>query len=68
MKKIIPLNWNWSKDYFDMLYVIFEAMEGEEIAIFAQKSIILDGRRRGNVIIKPPQPPSWSWVGDEAGG
>ena len=25
----------WSKDYFDMLYVIIEAMEGEEIAIFA---------------------------------
>ena len=33
--KIIPLKWNWSKDYFDMQYIIFEAMEGEEIAIFA---------------------------------
>ena len=35
MQNIIPFNWNWSKDYFDMLYIIFEAMEGEEIAIFA---------------------------------
>ena len=55
-----------------MLYVMFEDMEAEENAIFAQKSTILDGRRRwrrrGNVTIKPPQPPSWSWVGDEAGG
>ena len=45
------------------LYFIFEAMEGEEIVTFALKTTILDGRRRrrGNVIIKPPQPPSWGW-------
>ena len=43
MQKIIPLNWNCSKDYFDMLYVMFEAMEAEENAIFVQKSTILDG-------------------------
>ena len=29
-----------------MLYVMFEAIETEENAIYAQKSTILDGRRR----------------------
>ena len=43
-----------------MLYVMFEAMEAEENTIFAEKSTILDGRRRRrreNVEIKPPQAP-----------
>ena len=53
-----------------MLYVMFEAMEVKENAIFISKSTILDGRRcrrrrrrcsrrrrRENVEIKPPQPP-----------
>ena len=51
-----------------MLYVMFEDMEAEENAIFAQKSTILDGRRRRrreNVEIKPPQPPVG--VGDGLG-
>ena len=47
-----------------MLYVMFEAMEVKENAIFISKSTILDGRwccrrrrRRENVEIKPPRPP-----------
>ena len=53
-----------------MLYVMFEAMEVEENAIFTSKSTILDGRRcrrrrrrrhRENVEVKPPQHPSWGW-------
>ena len=55
-----------------MPYVMSEAMEAEENAIFAQKSTILDGRRRRprrrrreNVEIKPPQPPVG--VGDRLG-
>ena len=51
-----------------MLYVMFEAMEVKENAIFISKSTILDGRRcrrrrrrRENVEIKPSQPPSWGW-------
>ena len=50
-----------------MLYIMFEAMEVEENAIFTSKSTILDGRRRRrrrrreNVELKPPQPPSWGW-------
>ena len=62
-----------------MLYVMFEAIETEEDAIFAQKSTILDGRRRRrrrrrcrrrrrDVEIKPPQPPSWGWGWGSAGG
>ena len=54
-----------------MLYVTFETMEDEETAILAEKSTILDGRRRrrrGNVTIKPPQPPSWGWGWGSAGG
>ena len=47
-----------------MLYVTFETMEDVETTILAEKSTILDGRRchrrrRGNVELKPPQPPSW---------
>ena len=52
-----------------MLYVMFEAMEVKENAIF-----ILDGRRcrrrrrrRENVEIKPPQPPVGIGVGSELG-
>ena len=43
-----------------MLYVTFETMEDEETTILAEKSTILDGRRRRreNVELKPPQPPS----------
>ena len=52
-----------------MLYVMFEAMEVKENAIFISKSTILDGRRcrrrRENVEIKPPQPPVG--VGDGLG-
>ena len=50
-----------------MLYVMFEAMEVKEILFFAQKSAILDGRRRRrkNVEIKPPQPQVG--VGDGSG-
>ena len=47
-----------------MLYVTFETMEDEETTILAEKSTILDGRRRRrqeNVELKPPQPPSWGW-------
>ena len=48
-----------------MLYVTFETIEDEETTILAEKSTILDGRRRRprprrhgeNVEIKPPQPP-----------
>ena len=44
-----------------MLYVKFETMEHEETTILSEKSTILDGRRcrrrRGNVELKPPQPP-----------
>ena len=44
-----------------MLYIILQAMEVKENAIFTSKSTILDGRRRcrrrENVEIKPPQPP-----------
>ena len=45
-----------------MLYVTFETIEDEETTILAEKSTILDGRRRRrreNVELKPPQPPSW---------
>ena len=50
-----------------MLYVTFETMEHEETTNLAEKSTILDGRRRRhcrrreNVELKPPQPPSWGW-------
>ena len=51
-----------------MLYVTFETIEDEETAILAEKSTILDGRRRRrrhrrreNVELKPPQPLSWGW-------
>ena len=46
-----------------MLYVTFETIEDEETTILAEKSTILDGRRRRreNVELKPPQPPSWGW-------
>ena len=44
-----------------MLYFTFETIEDVENTIWAEKSTILDGRRRGNVEIKPPQPPSWGW-------
>ena len=45
-----------------MLYVTFETIEDEETAILAEKSTILDGRRRReNVELKPSQPPSWGW-------
>ena len=52
-----------------MLYVMFEAMEVKENLFFAQKSTILDGRRRRrkNVEIKPPQPPAVIGVGDGSG-
>ena len=52
-----------------MLYVMFEAMEVKENAIFTSKSTILDGRRRRcreNVEIKPPQPPVGIGVGSGA--
>ena len=62
-----------------MPYVTFESMEHEETTNLAEKSTILDGRRRrrrhrrhrrrrGNVTIKPPQPPSWRWGWSSAGG
>ena len=54
-----------------MPYVTFESMEHEETTNLAEKSTILDGRRRrrrGNVTIKPPQPPSWGWGWGWAGG
>ena len=46
-----------------MLYITFETMEDEETTILAEKSTILDGRRRRreNVELKPSQPPSWGW-------
>ena len=44
-----------------MLHVTFETMENEETTILAEKSTILDGRRRENVELMPSQPPSWSW-------
>ena len=44
MLKSIPLNWNCSKDYFDMLYDMFEAMETEETTISDEKSTFPDGR------------------------
>ena len=58
-----------------MLYVTFETIEDEETAILAEKSTILDGRRRRrrcrrrrDVEIKPPQPPSWGWGWGSTGG
>ena len=59
-----------------MLYVTFETMEHEETTNLAEKSTILDGRRRRrrcrrrrrDVEIKPPQPPSWGWGLGSAGG
>ena len=55
-----------------MPYVTFESMEHEETTNLAEKSTILDGRRRrrrrGNVTIKPPQPPSWGWGWGSAEG
>ena len=44
-----------------MPYVTFETMENEETTNLAEKSTILDGRRRRreNVELKPSQPPSW---------
>ena len=56
-----------------MLYVTFETIEDEETTILAEKSTILDGRRRHrrrreNVELKPPQPPSWGWGWGSAGG
>ena len=47
-----------------MLYVTFETIEDEETTILAEKSTILDGRRRRrreNVELIPSQPPSWGW-------
>ena len=58
-----------------MLYVTFETIEDEETNILAEKSTILDGRRRRrcrrrrrDVELKPPQPPSWGWGWGLAGG
>ena len=60
-----------------MPYVTFESMEHEETTNLAEKSTILDGRRRRcrrrrrrrrDVEIKPPQPPSWGWGWGSAGG
>ena len=58
-----------------MSYVTFETMENEETTNLAEKSTILDGRRRrsrrrrrGNVTMKPPQPLSWGWDWGSAGG
>ena len=45
-------------------------LEVEETTILAEKSTILDGRRRcrcrrrENEELKPPQPPSWGWGSD----
>ena len=44
MLKSIPLSWNCSKDYFDMLHDMFEAMETEETTISDEKSTFPDGR------------------------
>ena len=52
-----------------MLFVTFETIEDEETAILAEKSTILDGRRRRrqeNVELIPSQPPVG--VGARAGG
>ena len=53
-----------------MPYVTFESMEHEETTNLAEKSTILDGRRRRRreVEIKPPQPPNWGWGWGSAGG
>ena len=60
-----------------MPYVTFETMEHEETTNLAEKSTILDGRRRRrrcrrrrrrDVELKPPQPPSWGWGWGSAGG
>ena len=44
MLKSISLSLNCSKDYFDMLYDMFEAMETEETTISDEKSTFPDGR------------------------
>ena len=44
MLESIPLSWNCSKDYFDILYDMFEAMETEETTISDEKSTFPDGR------------------------
>ena len=58
-----------------MPYVTFETMENEETTNLAEKSTILDGRRRrrcrGNVELKPLSPPVGdgvgAWLGAELG-
>ena len=44
MLESIPLSWNCSKDYFDILYDMFETMETEETTISDEKSTFPDGR------------------------
>ena len=45
MLESIPLSWNCSsKDYFDILYDMFEAMETEETTISDEKSTFPDGQ------------------------
>ena len=44
MLKSIPLLWICSKDYFDILYDMFEAMGTEETTISDEKSTFPDGR------------------------
>ena len=44
MLKSLPLSWNCSKDYFDMLHDTFEAMETEETTISDEKSTFPDGQ------------------------
>ena len=58
-----------------MPYVTFETMENEETTNLAEKSTILDGRRRsrrrrrrrGNVELKPLSPPVGDGVGARLG-
>ena len=52
-----------------MPYVTFESMEHEETTNLAEKSTILDGRRRrrGNVELKPLSPPVGDGVGARLG-
>ena len=57
-KKSIPLNWNWFREYFGMLYV----MDAKKDATFIQKSNILDGCCKRNVDIKPAQPSVGIWM------
>ena len=69
MLESIPLSWNCSKDYFDILYDMFETMETEETTISDEKSTFPDGRpssvssTAGDWDNKTSSAPAWAELG-----